>query len=355
MADKPASNPADIQLIFVVTVVLASFLGGIVSAGLICFRRRQTGMLALAATCAGTALIVATTVVTGGGTIEHAGALGAKYAFVPLVGAALVCLIVSIARIVRAIVRAVVKSVYAFSSDVLSDIRRVAAKRTDWSQDSLREVSKSSRRGLAFIAVLAVVLFGLNARAISDLATRLAPKLSTVTNVLDLISFILVTPKLFTIEIKNNLLDAYIHTLQGYTLGKVQLPRNIVTYSIGAMLLLFSFSLLPLTLSYLLDVFYHQLLDEIIIFSQLAKSTKLFDASFFDYMARHLVESQSVFTAMWPFLGSVMIAYTVITISVIFLSTLAKATPEAQERLADMLLCWGLIVFVYSRALSMMG
>ena len=76
---------------------------------------------------------------------------------------------------------------------------------------------------------------------------------------------------------------------------------------------------------------------------------------FFDYIGHHLVESHSVIAAMWPFLGSVMIVYVVFTISVILLSALAKATPEAQDKLADKLLHSELVVFVYSRALSMMG
>ena len=50
-----------------------------------------------------------------------------------------------------------------------------------------------------------------------------------------------------------------------------------------------------------------------------------------------------------------MIVYVVLTVSVIFLSALAKDTPEAQEKLADTLLFWGLVVFVYSRAQSMMS
>jgi hypothetical protein len=93
----------------------------------------------------------------------------------------------------------------------------------------------------------------------------------------------------------------------------------------------------------------------IAVSSQLAKSTKLFDGAFFDYIGQHLVESHSVITAMWPFLASVMIVYVVFTISVILLSALAKPTREVQDRLADTLLRWGLVVFIYSRALSMMG
>lgn len=134
-------------MILVVTVLIASFLGGIGSAGLISFRRKQTGMLALVATCAGTALIVATTVATGGGTIEHAATTGGIYATVPLVGAVCVVLVVSAARVVRAIVRAVVKAVYTFGSDVLIDIHRAVAKPANHPQNSRRQISKSSRRG----------------------------------------------------------------------------------------------------------------------------------------------------------------------------------------------------------------
>ena len=89
-------------------------------------------------------------------------------------------------------------------------MRRVVAKSTDQSQGDPREVSKSSRRGLAFVAVLATVLFALNAKDVSHLAIRLAPKLATVTNILGLISFVLVTLRLFAFDVKDRLLHANI-------------------------------------------------------------------------------------------------------------------------------------------------
>jgi hypothetical protein len=178
-------------MVFVATVLLASFLGGIVSAGLIHFRRRKAGLLALSASCAGTALIVAIPVAVGGRTAAYAGALGAAYALIPLAGVALVYIPIWIARLVRLIIRFIVKSVCTFSSDVLTDLGRLVGKRADQSQDSPRTVSKSSRRGLAFIKLLLIIVFTINARAISDLAVRITPKIATVTNVLDLISFVL--------------------------------------------------------------------------------------------------------------------------------------------------------------------
>jgi hypothetical protein len=137
---------------------------------------------------------------------------------------------------------------------------RVVAKPTDQSQDSPREVSESSRRALAYVAVLVIVVIGLNARAISDLATRLTPKLPTVTNLLDLISFVLITLKLFTVGVRNNLLRAYIQTLQGYTFGNPFSPQYYHVHNRG-LFLLCTFSLFPLFLLYLNDINYSKLLE----------------------------------------------------------------------------------------------
>jgi hypothetical protein len=91
------------------------------------------------------------------------------------------------------------------------------------------------------------------------------------------------------------------------------------------------------------------------LFSQPAKSAKLPDAAVFDYISQHLVETHSVFVKMRLFLRSVMIVCVAFSSSVILFSALAKGTPEDQDRLADKLLRWGVAVFLYSRALSMMG
>ena len=217
------------MLILAIAIMLTSLLGGMISAGLICARRRRIGVLILALSCAGAALIVATTIATGGGTIAEAGATGAKYALIPLAGAILIYVVVLLARIVWAIVRAIVsilvRSVHAFNtfiSEVARDIYQHLAKSADSSKDSRQALSKSSRRGLALIGISLIMLLGLNAKPISDLTARIAPRLSVITNIMDLISFILVTPKLFPVGVKDRLLNVYMHILQIDTLSQVQ-------------------------------------------------------------------------------------------------------------------------------------
>ena len=65
-----------------------------------------------------------------------------------------------------------------------------------------------------------------------------------------------------------------------------------------------------------------------------------------------------VFAKMWSsFGGPVMFVCGVVVTSVTLLRLLRAIakSPEAQEKLNDMALFLGLVVFVYSRALSMMG
>ena len=82
---------------------------------------------------------------------------------------------------------------------------------------------------------------------------------------------------------------------------------------------------------------------------------KIFPSPFFDYINKHLIEIQMFHTNLWPFIVSVTIISVVLAASVILLSALAKASPEAQKKLEDKLLFCGLVVFAYSRALSMLG
>jgi hypothetical protein len=97
------------------------------------------------------AVIVVVTETAGGSTIGQALKMAAVFAFFsPILGAALPCVIIVIIRWL-------------------------------W----------------PFLVLTGIMLVGLNIGAISDLATRVAPRLSVVTNFLDLMSLILVTPKLF--------------------------------------------------------------------------------------------------------------------------------------------------------------
>jgi hypothetical protein len=83
----------------------------------------------------------------------------------------------------------------------------------------------------------------------------------------------------------------------------------------------------------------------------------IFPIPFCDYISKHVIENQMVFAKMSSFRGSVMFVCAVVVTSVTLLrllrATIAKS-PEAQEKLDDMALFLGLVVFVYSRALSMM-
>jgi hypothetical protein len=86
------------HLVATVTVIL-SFLAGIAFGGLLCFRHWRTGMLGLAATCAGMAVIVVVTETVGGSTIGQALKMAAVFAFFsPMLGAVLACVIIVITR-----------------------------------------------------------------------------------------------------------------------------------------------------------------------------------------------------------------------------------------------------------------
>jgi hypothetical protein len=133
--------------------------------------------------------------------------------------------------------------------------------------------------------------------------------------------------------------------------NRIVIPRNQVTYILGATVFVSLFTLFPLIMKYLLDYQASQLLK----ISDILKKTSPIPLPFLDYVSRHVIEVQGVSTKMWVFEGPVMIVTVVLATSVILLSALAKASPEAQETLSDNLLLWGIVVFAYSRALSMMG
>ena len=333
----------------VYTVIVASFLGGVAIGGLLCFRHRRTGMLALAATCAGVALIMVMIQIAEGGRTTGDVLKAAGLAFSPVVGTVLACVIIGTTRLLWGIARRTLKAIWTFGGNVLTDILHHREKiqrprmRTTWT------LSKASRRSLKFLVLIGIILILLNIGTIWNLATRVTPRLSIVTNVLDLISLILVTPKLVSIETRDNVRDLSIQTLRSLTINKINIPRSAITYILGGMILVSLFPLLLLMLAYSLYQF-----SQLIALGETLNN--IFPSpAFFDYINKHMIEIQMVFTKMWPFTVSVTIVSVVLAASVILLSALAKESPEAQKKLEDTLLFCGLVVFAYSRALSMMG
>jgi hypothetical protein len=131
------------HLVATVTVIL-SFLAGIAFGALLCFRHRRTGMLGLAATCAGMAVIVVVTETAGGSTIGQALKMAAVFAFFPpIFGAVLACVIIVIARLLWRITRRTVKAIWTFSGNVLTDVRRIAKRPSDQERGP-RRLSKAS-------------------------------------------------------------------------------------------------------------------------------------------------------------------------------------------------------------------
>jgi len=350
MPDQVVSAQAYLGLLFACTVLGTSVLAGMAFGALLCFRRRRTAMLGLAATCAGVALIVVLTETAEGSPISHALEVAAGLASLPIVAAVVAFILVGIARSLWAIARRTLNAIWSFGSNILADCLRIVTNPSGQERES-RTLSKASRLTLRYLAFAEILVVALNIGAIADLATQVAPRLSIVTNVLDLISLILITPKLFTIETRDNVRGISMQTLRSFTLNKIVIPPNHVTYIIGAAMFVSLFSLFPLVMKYLLDYQRSQLLE----ISNILKHTFPTPFPFLDYFSRHVIEVQEVSTKMWVFEGPVMIVTVVLATSVILLSALAKASPEAQEKLSDKLLFLGIVVFAYSRALSMMG
>ena len=141
MSDKLVSS----QAYFGPLVIVCAFLAGMVFGGLLCFRQTpRTGILGLAATCTVMALIVAgSEIAEGGRTIGHVLAVVAVIGFLfPIVGTALACAIIGIARLLRAITRGTVKAIWTFSGNVLTDLRIV--KRPSDQECGSRRLSKAA-------------------------------------------------------------------------------------------------------------------------------------------------------------------------------------------------------------------
>ena len=330
------------------TVIVASFLVGVAIGGLLSFRHWRTGMLALAATCAGVALIMVVIQIAEGGRTTDDVLTAAGLAFSPVVGTVLACVIIGTARLLWGIARRILKAIWSFGRNVLTDILHLVKRSSDQECRPPWTLSTSSRRSLKLLFCIVIILILLNIGTIWNLATRIAPRLSIVTNVLDLISLILVTPKLFSIETRDNVRDLSILTLHSVTINKINIRSSTASYILGGTTLVLLYPLILLVLRQSLYQF-----SQLIALGE-ALNKKL-HSSFLRYINQHMIETQMVFTKMWPFTVSVTIVSAVLAASVILLSALAKVSPEAQKKLEDMLLCCGLALFAYSRALSMMG
>jgi len=221
------------------------------------------------------------------------------------------------------------------SSYLARDLRKIVARhRTDKSEISPKGFSKSFFVTIAILFLIFVL--------------SVTPSLSVITNILDLISFILATPKLFTPEVKESMLRLYVLTLQAYTFGRAEFPRNAFTYALGALLFLCTFSLFPFALDKLLQA---QGLE----FQKLLAALNARGLPVAGYLMQPVAEDQEVFTKIWIFLGPVVLVFLVMSASVIVLSSRAKVSKAKQDAFADKALFWAVIIFAYSRALSMMA
>jgi amino acid permease len=129
--------------------------------------------------------------------------------------------------------------------------------------------------------------------------------------------------------------------------SRKSIPRNTLIY-VFRVAILFPLSLL--TAKYLVDYDYDQL------HAVVDTLNKIFPNPFFNYISIHVIEIQMVSTKMWSsFAGPLIIISVVSATSIILLRAIAQGSPEAQEKLSDKALFWGLVAFAYSRALSMMG
>jgi len=316
--------------------------------GLLCFRRWRIGMLGLAGTCLGMAMSVgASGIAAGGRTIGDLLKEAAVLACIPIVVAALTSIIIGITLYLRWLVRRTLRAISAFTGDVRTDVRRVVKRPTSGQERGLRTLSRASLLSLTFLALAGITLFGLNIESISNLATRFAPRLSIVTNVLDLLSLILVTPKFFAIETRDNIRDLSVEMLRSFTINKINIPRNTITaISFGIVFV----SLLVLVF---LVMEYNRTYGTTHFLALIETLNKIYPTPFADYIIKQVLEYQRVETKIWPFIIATFIINIVLAVSMILLSALAKQSPEDQKKLEDKLLFCGLVLFAYSRALSM--
>jgi hypothetical protein len=309
----------------VYTVIVASFLGGVAIGGLLCFRHWRTGMLALPATCAGVALIMVMTEIAEGDHTTSGVLTAAGLAFVPVIGTVLACVIIGTAWLLWAIFRRVPKAIGTFGGNVLTDFLRIVKRRSN-KEDQPWALSKASLITLRFLAAAGLILFLLNIGALWHLTTLVMPRLSIVTNVLDLISLVLVTPKLSEL-----------------------LPPRTLTFVFRGALFLSLYVLLLLALAIFINYTIPQFLELI------GTVNKIFHSRLLDYLWKHILETQMVNMQIWPFAKSITIVTVFLAASMMLVSPPAETSPEAQQRRSDKLLCWGVVVFAYSRALSMLG
>jgi hypothetical protein len=247
------------------------------------------------------------------------------------------------------VARHTLKAIWASTGDVLTDVLRVVKRPTSGQERGPRTFSKASLLSLAVLSFTVIILFLLKIGAISNLATRFSPRLSIVTNVLDLLSLVLVTPKFCTIQTRDNVRDVSVQTLRSFTINKINIPRTtMASVYFGAVLV----SVLVLSL---LVLTYDRSYGTPQLLALTETLNKISPSPSFDYIIKHVIEIQMVFTKIWPFVVATTIVTIVLAVSLILLSALAKQSAEDQKKLEDKLLFSGLVLFAYSRALSMIG
>ena len=254
----------------------------------------------------------------------------------PIGVAALTSVIIGITMFLWRVARRTLRAICAFTGDVLTDVLRAVKRPTSGQERGLRTLSRASLLSLIFLALAGIILFLLNIDSISTLVTRFTPRLSIVTNVLDLISLILITPKFFTIEARDNVRDVSVQMLRSFTINKINIPRTTITSIVfGAVVV----SLLVLSL---LVLAYDQSYGTAQFIGLAEALNKIYPSSSFAYIIKHVIGIQRVYMKIWPFLIATTIITIVLAVSIILLAHLPNSRQRIRKNWKITFLFWGL-------------
>jgi hypothetical protein len=332
---------------------LLPVFGGLCSGLLISVRWRKSGAYCLA---------ISTIIGHGtfGSAINQSGHRQFSAAFTTF-GAVLPCLVTLLLLSAKWVIWRVFGAVgwfgKALTSDMLTGIHRLRRlqkrKNTSGTSACPQDTVKLPWRWIVrFILMTVLLLTGRNAKSILDFLHDSAPRMSVVTNTLDLVSLILLTPKLFSGEARDNLHHLFLEIARGvFGKGVVawDTKRRMVA---GAIVYIIIFPVLYILL--LINSSLEPRLIKTIDALSSAFHSEGIDNNLIDWLAAGvsgwllLLDKFNKLVSMSALVSAVMASCIVVGARV------RKLSPQQQRLWEDILFVVGVVLFVYSRELSML-
>ncbi len=340
-------------IVFFLAYSFLPLLGGLGSGFFIAIGRRRTASYLLS-------ISIAAGYLTAKNAITSSVLREPNVAFL-VFGSILPCLVTITLLLIRSLgirlsraIRWIVKALILDASAGITCLReRIGFKETSVTSCPTRDTLKLPWRWIIrFTLLIGFFVIGNHAKRILDTLQGIAPRMNFITNTMDLVSLVLITPKSFSGSSRETLQELF-YEVASKTFGNRSAAWDIQhVLAAGAILIIALFPFLWVALAVSSDI--GPKVIKMMNSIRLIYRAEGLNFDWIDQMGKPFVGWILILDRLRTFVDATAIISTAMTASLAIGAGFRKLNRVQQEKWEDRLLWLSIVIFAYSRALSML-